>query len=63
MMGVFEKAAESNPDDPDAWDGLGSCYVDLDRAEDAINAYVQAIRVNPRMAPAHCNLGMTYREW
>jgi Flp pilus assembly protein TadD len=42
--------------------GLGSCYVDLDRAEDAINAYVQAIRVNPRMAPAHCNLGMTYRE-
>ena len=57
----FEKAAKSNPDDPDAWYGLGSCYVGLDRADDAIAAYQRPIADDPDNALAHFILAMYYK--
>lgn len=57
----FEKAAESNPDDADAWYGLGSCYIGLDRPDDAIAAYKRPIERDPDNAVAHFVLAMYYK--
>ena len=58
----FKKAAETNPDDPDAWYGLGSCYVGLDQPEDAIAAYKRPIEQDPDNAVAHFILAMYYKS-
>jgi tetratricopeptide (TPR) repeat protein len=57
----FKKAAETNPDDPDAWYGLGSCYVGLGQPDDAIAAYKQPIERDPGNAIAHFVLAMVYK--
>jgi tetratricopeptide (TPR) repeat protein len=57
----FQKAAETNPDDPEAWYGLGSCYVGLDQPEDAIAAYKRPIEKDPDNAVAHFVLAMVYK--
>lgn len=57
----FEKAAETNPDDPAVWYGLGSCFVGLDRPTDAIAAYRRPIQQNPDNAAAHFVLAMYYK--
>lgn len=57
----FKKAAEANPDDSDAWYGLGSCYVGLNRPEAAIAAYQRPIAHNPDNAQAHFILAMYYK--
>ena len=58
----FKKAAETNPDDPDAWYGLGSCYVGLDQPDDAITAYKRPIEQDPDNAVAHFVLAMYYKS-
>lgn len=57
----FKEAAEANPNDPDAWYGLGSCYVGLDQPEDAIAAYKRPIKSDPDNAMAHFILAMYYK--
>jgi tetratricopeptide (TPR) repeat protein len=57
----FKKAAETNPEDPDTWYGLGSCYVGLDQPEDAIAAYNRPILQDPDNALAHFVLAMYYK--
>lgn len=57
----FEKATESNPQDPEAWYGLGGCYVGLDRTEDAIAAYRRPVEEDPDNAMAHFILAMVYK--
>lgn len=57
----FQKAAEAHPDDPDAWYGLGSCYVGLDKPDDAIAAYNRPILHDPDNALAHFVLAMYYK--
>jgi tetratricopeptide (TPR) repeat protein len=57
----FKKAAETNPEDPDAWYGLGSCYVGLDRPDEAIAAYNRPIEQDPDNAVAHFVLAMYYK--
>ena len=57
----FQKAAETNPEDPDVWYGLGSCYVGLDQPEDAIAAYKRPIERDPDNAVAHFVLAMYYK--
>jgi tetratricopeptide (TPR) repeat protein len=56
----FKKATESDPSDPAAWSGLGSCYAGLNDPEDAIAAYKQAIDANPRDEAAYFHLGTYY---
>lgn len=60
-LAYYKKAAETNPDDPDAWYGLGSCYVGLDQSEDAIAAYKRPIEQDPDNAVAHFILAMYYK--
>ena len=57
----FKRAAESNPDDPDAWYGLGSCYVGLDQPDAAIAAYRRPVDQDPENASAHFILAMAYK--
>ena len=57
----FREAAETNPEDPDAWYGLGSCYVGLGQPDDAIAAYKRPIEQDPDNAVAHFILAMYYK--
>ena len=60
-LDYFQKATEINPDDPDAWHGLGSCYIGLNQPGDAIEAYHQSIAADPDNADAHFMLAMYYK--
>ena len=40
--------------------GIGACYYKLDNYGKAINAYIQAIRINPNVASTYYNLGLAY---
>ena len=57
----FKRAAETSPDDPDAWYGLGSCYVGLDQPDEAIAAYKRPIEKDPDNEMAHFILAMYYK--
>ncbi|MEJ2039188.1 MAG: tetratricopeptide repeat protein, partial [Desulfosarcinaceae bacterium] len=54
----YRKAAQRNPEDPDAWYGLGSCYVGLKQADNALAAYQQSIAVAPDNAAGHFMLAL-----
>ena len=60
-LDYYQKAAEANPDDPDTWRGLGSCYVGLDKTDDAIRAFHKSIAVAPDDAAGHFLLAMYYK--
>lgn len=40
--------------------GIGACYYKLDNYGKAIDAYIQAIRINPNVASTYDNLGVSY---
>lgn len=60
-LDYFQKATETNPDDPDAWHGLGSCYIGLNQPDNAIAAYRRSIAVNPDNVAPHFMLAMYYK--
>ena len=60
-LNYFKKAAEANPEDPDTWYGLGSCYVGLGQPDDAVAAYKRPIEQDPDNAVAHFILAMYYK--
>ena len=45
------------PDDAEAHFIIGNIYDKLDRYDEAIDAYKQAIRIDPKQASAHSRLG------
>ena len=51
---------EAEPGNPDALYVLGIAYGKLDRHDDAIAAYREALRINPELAEAWNNLGVAY---
>ncbi len=60
-LDYFQRATEINPDDPDAWHGLGNCYIGLNQPDDAIEAYHQSIDVDPDNPSTHFMLAMFYK--
>ena len=54
------KWTKSNPESAFAWYGLGSAYGRLNRHEEAIAAYRQALNVDPDYVEASIGLGNTY---
>ncbi len=61
-LDFYQRATEANPDDPDAWHGLGSCYVGLDQPEDAAAAFRHSISADPENASSHFLLAMFYKR-
>ena len=47
-----------DPDDPTPHFNLGVLLEELDRGDEAVHAYRQAILRDPDFANAHCNLGL-----
>jgi hypothetical protein len=62
LLDWCRKWTEGVPNNADAWYGLGNAYGYLDRHNDAIEAYLQAIRIDPEYAKAWNNLGIAYRH-
>jgi tetratricopeptide (TPR) repeat protein len=60
-LDFFQRATETNPDDPGAWHGLGSCYVGMNQPEDAITAFHHSITADPENASSHFLLAMFYK--
>jgi tetratricopeptide (TPR) repeat protein len=54
------KWTKSDPKNGYAWSLLGVAYSNLNRYDDAIKAYRQALRIDPEYANAWVNLGVTY---
>lgn len=60
-LDYYQKATESNPKDPNAWHGLGSCYIGLDQPDNAIEAFHNSIAADPEDASGHLILAMYYK--
>ena len=56
--GIIKKKSE----EADKWFRKGTAYAELDLHREAINAYKQAIRIDPNHAGAYNNLGIEYAE-
>ena len=54
------RASDLEPDNPAIHYDVGILHERLDQPGEAARAYIRAIRLNPRMVPAHFNLGMVY---
>jgi len=46
----------------EAWNGLGCVYRDQERYDESVQAFREAIRLDPDFAPAHNGLGQTLAE-
>ena len=60
MLDWCQKWTKSEPNNANAWYGLGIAYGWLKRYDDAVEALRQAIRINPEHALAWYILGATY---
>jgi tetratricopeptide (TPR) repeat protein len=56
----YKEAISTNPNDFDAYFGLGGCYSDLGNEEEALKANKEAIRIRPDYPFAHIALGLNY---
>src|SRR5258708_25948233 len=57
----FKKALQTDNDlAPETYFALGSVYENLDRIQDAIEAYSDAVKVDPNFAEAYAKLGLLY---
>jgi tetratricopeptide (TPR) repeat protein len=62
-MVKLEKAkseVKKNPDNAEAHNNLGLCYIKLDKYQEAFESFKQAIKMKPDYAEAHNNLGLCY---
>ena len=60
ILAHSKKWVKARPGDTLAWYNLGTAYSILDQADKAIEAYREALRINPEYADAWYNLGGAY---
>ena len=58
----YKEVIRTNPNDFDAYFGLGDCYSKLGFEEQAMKATKEAIRIRPNYAFAHIALGLNYHN-
>lgn len=46
-LSILKEAVEMNPSNTDAWYSLGGCLASLERYEEAIESYIQVLKINP----------------
>jgi tetratricopeptide (TPR) repeat protein len=56
----YKEVIRANPNDFDAYFGLGGCYSELGKEEEALKATKEAIRIRPDYPFAHIALGLNY---
>ena len=61
-LDYFRQAAATNPKDPHAWSGLGSCYIGMNQPHEAIEALNRSIEAAPDDASGHLMLAMYYKD-
>jgi tetratricopeptide (TPR) repeat protein len=57
---AYEKAIRIDPENEEAFFGLGASYSKMHKHLFAIEAYKKVIELNPNHAAAHFELGFTY---
>ncbi|MFQ6038804.1 MAG: tetratricopeptide repeat protein, partial [Candidatus Aminicenantales bacterium] len=57
---VLLEAADQDPANAEAWNGLGVVHYKKRQYPDALEAYRRAVALDPRLASAHSNLGALY---
>jgi cytochrome c-type biogenesis protein CcmH/NrfG len=58
----FKARVRQTPHDGEAWIQLGHQYFDVERLDDAIEAYEKALAINPENANVWTDLGVMYRR-
>jgi len=58
---LFEKAAELNATDPEVYNAMGLCYLDLEAWDSAINNFGRALTLVPRFSDAHFGIAQAYQ--
>jgi tetratricopeptide (TPR) repeat protein len=61
-LDYFRQATVANPENPHAWNGLGSCYIGLNQPDHAIEAFNRSIAAAPEDAGGYFMLAMFYKE-
>ncbi len=54
----FQRAMRFAPDDPNVWNTLGRLHTQAGRHDEAIKAFAQVVKMAPKSAAAHYNLGL-----
>ena len=57
---LFEKAAELNPANEEAWYGIGVTYMNREKHQEAIQYFTKAIQLNSTYTDAYYNRGQAY---
>lgn len=57
---LYRDAVQRHPEDAESWSNLGQVFVRLNRAEEAIPAFLRAIELNADRWAYHFNLGRAY---
>ena len=57
----YRKEAELHPA-PIPWRGLGRAYVELGEVEKALDAFLEALKIDSSYAPAHFNIALLYED-
>jgi len=61
-LAVLEQATKTTPDNVQAWTQLGHLNSDLDRYEEAIEAYQKSLALDPDRPDVWTDLGVMYRR-
>jgi len=51
----YDKAVKIEPENPDAWGGLGTAYLNLGRYDEAVASFDKALKINPNTLLAQKN--------
>lgn len=61
-MAVLTAGTEANPTDSRVWKGLGEALQNLNKTQEAVDAYIKATKIDPDQADVYFSLGMAYAE-
>ncbi len=62
MIPIYLKEIKQNPNNYEAYFGLGNAYYGIDNYTEAIKSYKKAIEIKPDLHEAFYNLGITYAK-
>lgn len=61
-QGTFERAANANPEHPEAWNNLGMIYAGRGLVRQAKRCFLRAVSIRPEFYTALCNLALACQQ-